>query len=365
MDTPGSGRTLDPSGPGDGGAPRLSVILPVLDEARDLGALLDQLREQELPGEAMEVLVADGGSRDGTRDLVLERSRGWPALRLLDNPGRRSGPGRNVGLRASRGDYVVFLDGHCSLPRTDYLKRLLELFESTGADCLCRPQPLTAGNPGPWGWAIAAARASRLGHNPGSDIYGARAGFTDPRSAGAAYRRGAWKALGGYDERFDACEDVEFNHRLARNGGAAYVHPDLAVRYRPRDSVRALFAQMRRYGRGRGRLFARHPDTAPVVLLALTLAALIPPALAAAGRFRAAGAAAAVLALAWAGPVIFESVRLGRSPAESARLAAVFPAIHAGLLLGFWRGLLEAPRFRPGAPGPPPHPVGEEEAARA
>ncbi|MCK4306340.1 MAG: glycosyltransferase, partial [Candidatus Eisenbacteria sp.] len=217
-------------------APALSVVLPVLNEARDIGRLLGEIMEQTTPAGGFEVLVVDGGSTDDTRDIVADFCNRLPNCRLLDNPRKRSGAGRNVGIRAARGKYILFLDGHCALPRSDYFVRTVELFDSTKAACLCRPQPLNRLTEGEWAKAISAARHSLLGHNPASDIYGGWPAFTDPSSAGAAYLRTCIESLGGYDERFDACEDVEFNCRVAAADLPAYRHPDLTVQYRPRST---------------------------------------------------------------------------------------------------------------------------------
>lgn len=326
--------------------PVLSIVLPVLNEARDIGRLLDELRRQTSPPGGFEVLVADGGSTDATRAIVAERARTWPELRLLENPGRLSSAGRNVGARAARGEYVVFLDGHCHLPRADYLTRTVELFEATGADCLCRPQPLDRIVESSGARAIAAARHSWLGHNPGSDIYGGAPGFTDPRSAGAAYRRGCLEQLGGYDERFDACEDVEFNHRVAAAGLRAYRHPDLSVPYRPRASLGALWRQMVRYGRGRARLFARHPSRVPWPLVLISVAAVALAVVLLAAGLRVAGVLIVAALAAWMLVVGAESLRLAGFTAAAARTALAFAAIHAGLAAGFWRGLAEFQRYR-------------------
>jgi succinoglycan biosynthesis protein ExoA len=67
--------------------------------------------------------------------------------------------------------------------------------------------------------------------------------------------------VGVFDESFDACEDVEFNHRVDRAGLSCFFTPAVAVRYQPRGSLRGLFRQMVRYGRGRCRLLRKHPDT--------------------------------------------------------------------------------------------------------
>ncbi len=332
--------------PGIQASPAVSVVLPVLDEEKDIGRLLAEVLHQEDPPGGFEVLVADGGSRDRTRAIVAALSAQEPRLRLLHNPGVRSSAGRNVGAREARGTYVLFLDGHCSLPRRDYLARLVEIFASSGAHCLCRPQPLMGLADGTWSRAIATARHSWLGHNPGSDIYRQRADFTDPRSAGAAYLRCVLVELGGYDERFDACEDVEFNHRLARAGLKAYVHPDLRIDYRPRQSLRDLWRQMQRYGRGRARLWARHPRLVPWPLVAITAAGL---GLLGSGFLVGWGVmvqVAGLLGLAWGAAAALEGLRLAGLSRQAIRVGCVFPVLHAGLLLGFWGGLAEAPRYR-------------------
>jgi len=311
---------------------------------------MEELVHQEPPRGGFEVIVADGGSTDRTRDIVDAFCERWPNVRLLENPRRLSSAGRNVGAQAARGRYVLFLDGHCSIPRTDYLVRAVELFESTGAACLCRPQPLTRMAEGKWAEAISAARHSPLGHNSGSDIFGASPGFTDPRSAGAAYSRDCFDRLGGYDERFDACEDVEFNHRIAEAGLRSYRHPDLLVAYRPRSSLHGLFRQMVRYGRGRARLMSRHPSAIPWPLVLMTLFCLVLLGALVLGGLRLAGLVTAMLGGIWILLSAAESIRLGGLTSKAMRIELAFCAIHLGLVLGFWRGLPELHRFRPPAP---------------
>ncbi len=327
----------------------VSVVIPVLNEEKDIGNLLDALLNQAPPSGGFEVLVADGGSTDTTRDIVNRIAAKDPRVRLIDNPNVRSGAGRNAGARAARGDYVLFLDGHCSLPRSDYLVRMVEIFQATGAACLCRPQPLRELDDAAWAKAIARARHSWLGHYPGSDIYkheSTHAGSTNPHSAGAAYQRRVLFALGGYDERFDACEDVEFNHRVALAGEKAYFHPDLKVCYRPRGTLRGLFRQMQRYGRGRARLMARHPTIvawplliASVPVVAGLLATLL-------SHWETGLLVLGLATCVWGGAVLVESFLLGRGRAISLRIGAAFITLHVGMLFGFWRGLMEWREFR-------------------
>jgi succinoglycan biosynthesis protein ExoA len=263
--------------------PRISVILPVRNEVRSLGRLLDQLTQQDYPADRFEILVADGRSTDGTRALVEQKASTSPvSVRVVDNPGIRSGPGRNAGVTAASGDIILFIDGHCEIPSTQLLRDTVTLLEETGADCLCRPQPLIAFSPRGVARIIANARASALGHGRDSLIYNmSHSGFVHPASSGATYRRPVFDRVGMYDESFDACEDVEFNTRVATAGYQAYTDPRLSVYYEPRSSFRGLFRQMMRYGIGRVRLARKHPESAsisqwaPAVLVAAFAVAIV------------------------------------------------------------------------------------------
>jgi glycosyltransferase involved in cell wall biosynthesis len=319
----------------------VSIVMPVLDEARDIGSLLLDVLNQAAPRGGFEVLVVDGGSTDETRSIVRALTATWPALRLLDNPRKLSSSGRNIGAHAAKGTYLLYLDGHCTVPRNDYLVRLVEIFESTGADCLCRPQPVDKTATGNWDRAIAAARHSWLGHNAGSDIYGGAPGFTDPRSAGAAYLRAVIEELGGYDERFDACEDVEFNHRVATRGYRSYRHPDLTVHYHARSTIGGLFRQMKRYGRGRARLMRKHHELVPWPFLAAPMICTVGLAVASLGGIHDGVLVIASASGLWLAIAGVESTRRAVGRADGFRILASFLVIHFGLVLGFWNGISE------------------------
>src|SRR5262249_18484080 len=87
--------------------PFISVIVPVRNGECFLAARLGQLSRQHYDPDRFEVLVADGGSTDGTRDIVRAMQTRYPNLGLLDNPGRWSSAGRNAAVRAARGDLLV------------------------------------------------------------------------------------------------------------------------------------------------------------------------------------------------------------------------------------------------------------------
>lgn len=312
----------------------ISVIAPVRNEAASIGATLRQVLDQEYPADAFEVLVADGRSTDASCDIVRSLQSRYFNLRLLDNPGQLSSAGRNRAIQSAQGDLVVVIDGHCELPDRLYLKKLAAAFRRSNADCIGRPQPLDISRATPLQRAIARGRACWLGHHPDSSIYSSGEGFVAPQSVAVAYRREVFDRVGLFDEAFDACEDVEFNHRVDRAGLRCFFTPAVAVRYQPRANLAGLFRQMMRYGRGRVRLWRKHPETftwtgfVPAFfllgLLAGPLLGLISPWLAL--------TYAATLGL-YAFLVAIASLSIAcqeRSPRVLAWLPLVFPTIHLG-----------------------------------
>lgn len=239
----------------------ISVIVPVRNEAAFIQDTLHQILDQEYPQDRFEILVVDGCSTDDTPELVREVAKEHGNVRLLENPARLSSAARNIGIKNSQGDVVLIVDGHCEIPSRQMLRNVSDAFITSGADCLGRPQPLNVDSATTLQRAIAAARSSRLGHHPESFIYSGEPQFAPAKSVAVAYRREVFDKVGLFDERFDAHEDGELNHRCDAAGLRCYFTPDIAVNYFPRGSLVGLFRQMVRYGRGRVKFSRKHPGT--------------------------------------------------------------------------------------------------------
>lgn len=323
-------------------APRasLSVIIPVRNEERFIEWTLRYLLDQDRTGLDVEFLVVDGQSDDRTCEIVQRLACQHPEVQLHHNPRRLSSAARNIGIRASTGEYVLIVDGHCEIPDRQHLQKVVAAFETSGADCLGRPQPLDVTNATTLQRAIAAARASRLGHHPESFIYASEPCFAPAKSVAVAYRRSVFAQVGYFDERFDAHEDGEFNFRIDRAGLKCYFTPAIAIKYVPRSSLRGLFRQMVRYGRGRVRFSRKHPGTGgmgvlvPAAFVAYFLAGGV-PAIAVAG-FRL---PILVSLGVYAGVVMAFSTALAvklRKLTILAWLLLVFLTIHIGAGVGIW-----------------------------
>ena len=318
--------------------PTVTVIVPVRNEERSIERTLRSLFEQDYPRDQYEVIVADGCSDDETVPIVRRLQGEFANLHLTYNPQRVSSAGRNLGIYHMTGEVAVIVDGHCHIPDRNYLHNLAQAFMESGADCLGRPQPLDAPNPTRFQEAVSIARSSRLGHNPESDIFSDEAKFVPPQSTAVAYRRSVFEMVGLFDEQFDACEDVEFNHRVDAVGLTCFFSPKLKIVYDPRSTFSRLFIQLGRYGSGRGRLAAKHPKS-------LSLPALVPP-LWAVWLVVGGIASAFVPYVGWAyfaSILLYSSVivggsivvGLGKPLAVVARVPLVFVGIHFGFAWGF------------------------------
>ena len=239
----------------------ITVIMPVRNEAKFIERTLTQLVAQNYDPERFEIIVVDGQSSDDTAERVATFAERYDNVRLYENPRHLGSAARNIALRHARGDVVVIVDGHCELQDDRYLAKLASAFARSDADCIGRPQPLDVPAATALQRAIAAARACRLGHHPDSYIYSCQEGFVPAKSVAVAYRRTVFEQVGTFDEDFDACEDVEMNHRIDCAGLRCFFTPEAAVHYAPRDSLSGLFRQLVRYGRGRVRLLRKHPET--------------------------------------------------------------------------------------------------------
>lgn len=323
--------------------PTISVLVPVRNEERHIERTLRMLLKQDYPVDRYEVIVADGQSEDQTAAIVRQLQKEFAHLQLVANPRRWSSAGRNAAYRVSRGELIVVVDGHCYLPDDQYLRRLAEAFMFSGAECLGRPQPLEVPHPTPFQQAVALARRCWLGHNPDSDIFSQTPRFVLPHNTAVAYRRLVFEKVGLFDESFDACEDVEFNTRIAAAGLRCYFTPALQVHYEPRRNFTALFYQLSRYGTGRARLAFKHPHalTLPAVAPSAALVCFAGLCLAAVVWSLAALIAGAGL-LAYLVLLSLVALSIGRRQpwAVRCRIPLAFVAIHFGFAWGFLRETL-------------------------
>jgi glycosyltransferase involved in cell wall biosynthesis len=240
--------------------PSVSVIMPVYNEESNIAASIAGVLGQDYPADRMEILVADGGSTDRTRDRVLEIARDNPrwAIRILDNPGKFPGNGLNVGIRRAAGEILVRVDGHCIIDRR-HVRDCVEALRNGLADNV--GGRFAAVGETWFGRAVALATTSRIGNG------GARYRYSHGRMLVDTVPLGAWRAetfrrFGLFLEGIRAAEDVELNYRIRGRGGRVLLLGHLPIRYLMRSNPLSLGRQYFTFGRSKTRILGLHPTQA-------------------------------------------------------------------------------------------------------
>jgi glycosyltransferase involved in cell wall biosynthesis len=316
----------------------VSLIVPCRNEAAHIDAFCaDALRQALPPPWALELIVADGGSDDGTRQRLQALVATEPRLRVVDNPARFVAAGLNRALAVAQGSVIVRMDVHTRYA-PDYVAQCLAALQRSGADNV--GGPWRAEGQGGWGRAIAAAFQSRwvAGGARSRDL--GYEGEVDTVYLGC-WPRASFQRFGGFDETLVRNQDDEHNLRIVRGGGCVWQSAAIRSTYRPRDSLAALWRQWLQYGYWKPFVMKKHGQAAAlrhrvpgIFVAALALAAL----LALAGS----PAPLVVLLAAYAGLVLVLSVAVaaGSSWALLWRLPLVVAAQHLGYgigtLVGHW-----------------------------
>ena len=318
--------------------PACSIVIPCLDEEAYIEAAVRGAMGQHYPASRLEILVADGGSTDGTRAIVERLAAQDPRVILVDNPGRFPSAGLNAAIRRARGAVIVRMDAHADYA-PDYVAAAVDALRRTGAAVAGGAARARAR--GLFQLALCGALSSPLGVGGSAYRDASREGFVES-VWGGAFRREAFEAVGLFDAAARANEDAELNQRIIEAGGTIYLSRDVVSFYYPRSSLGALVRQYFAYGEGRARTLLRRrrllsprpliPFAALTAFVSVSLLALAKP-----GTWPLLLAGTAVYGIA----VLAESTRLARRRGAEVLplLWVIFPAMHAAHGAGVWAGL--------------------------
>ena len=323
--------------------PRVSVIVPCRNEEQFIRPCLERILATAYPLDRLEILVADGRSDDATRAIVTELAARHPQLRLLDNPLRITPAALNIAIRAARGEIIVRMDAHAFFP-PDYIVRLVEALEETGADVVGGAIDTRPAN----GTATAQAIAIAMRHPFGVGNSSFRIGTPGRRQVDHlpffACHRSLFDRVGQFDEELVRNQDGEFSSRVRQRGGRIVLIPEARAEYFARDTLGKLARMFFQYGyykvltaRKVGRVMTVRQVVPPLFLLALVITAI------GALWLPVSGNVFLGLLAAYAAAVSLASLHgaRGHGARPAAVLVAVFPIMHFGHGIGQLRRAFE------------------------
>ncbi len=309
----------------------ISVVIPARNEAAHIGATLDSVCAQTKNN--LQIIVVDNASEDATAEIVRSLAARDDRIELLSNPDVSIPKSLNLALAAARGRWFVRVDAHSTIPHDYVAKATARLEEGVWGGVGGRKDAVGVT---PEGKAIAAALSSPFGMGNSIYHYGTTEQTIDHIPFGS-YDTALLRAVGGWDEELVANEDYELDYRLRKAGHELLFDPNISIAWQCRQSLKELWRQYRRYGRGKADVAHLHPESlalrhlaAPALVAAWAIALLMRKRrpswlLAAFGPY-----------LAALGLATTRAIDELPQDASRAALPAAFVAMHSAWGIGFW-----------------------------
>ncbi len=224
--------------------PTVSIIIPVYNAETTIEVLLDSLQKIVYDKKNIEVIVVDGGSTDKTIDIVKRYT-----VKLIVEPRKGLNIARNIGIRKSQGDIILFTDSDCKVPK-DWVNIMVNNFKNPEIGCV--------------GGSVVGYKNSFLSKYADLSFMPVLRRFRNyvvldnvepplhyPAGCNMGFRRNIVERLGGFNESihfgFDEDELVE---RICDSGFKMVLDPKSIIKHQHRTSLRRLLKQTFNYGRG-------------------------------------------------------------------------------------------------------------------
>jgi len=225
--------------------PFVTIIMPIRNEAHFIKRAIRSVLNNDYPAEKMEILIVDGMSNDGTREIIAGLSKEDNRIKLLDNPKRITPSAMNIGIKAARGDLFIRVDGHVEIP-ADFITNSIRCLHEHSEAWVAGGYIKTAAESFV-GRAIAAAMQSPIGVGNSKFRLGDYEGWVDTLAFGIHHK---WivEKIGYFDEELVRNQDDEFNLRIILAGGKIWMSKAIQSTYFSRGSLYKLWKQYFQYG---------------------------------------------------------------------------------------------------------------------
>ncbi|HMU30824.1 MAG TPA: glycosyltransferase family 2 protein [Nitrospira sp.] len=243
--------------------PIVSIIIPCRNERAFIAGCLESVLANDFPKDRLEILVVDGLSDDGTREILDGFSRDHAFLSVLDNPKRVTPAALNLGIKHTRGPIVMRMDAHARYD-SHYISRCVDALGKYKVDNvggIWKTLPRTETLAG-WGVVKALSHPFGVGNSHFRLPQGSEPKFVDTVPF-FCVRRWVFQELGGFNEslvrgedmefslrlnqpgvfneRLTRGQDMEFSLRLRKAGGRTLLIPDIVSYYYARSDIKSFW----------------------------------------------------------------------------------------------------------------------------
>jgi glycosyltransferase involved in cell wall biosynthesis len=238
----------------------ISIMIAVKDEEKYIERCLNSLIEQDFPKDGYEILVADGGSKDRTREKVgqIAKKTENPKIILLDNPGIYPPAGWNEVVKNCNGEFVVIFGGHSTAPK-DFVEKNWETWTKYSKEI-----DNLAGVGGRYETPSFETFTQKAGYVLLNSFFSGSSShkrIEKPKITRTIvfgmYKKDIIEKIGGFEGSMKTGGDLEVNLRLTKNGYRILTNPDITFDYYPRTTFERLLKQVWNYGVAKGRFLRR------------------------------------------------------------------------------------------------------------
>lgn len=214
----------------------VTVIVPVRNEESGVRECIQALLDQTVAPH--EIVIADGGSTDRTKEIIKEFISAGHSVRLIEDADALPGRGRNLAIEAATTEWIAMTDAG-TIARRDWLEKLIvaasaddrvevgfgsyePVLSTFFEECLALAfvPPLT-----------------RVGYYA----------FRGPSTASLLIKKSVWERAGRFPEQLRACEDLLFFERVAASGVRVGYAPGAVVDWKMASGARQVFKRFRIY----------------------------------------------------------------------------------------------------------------------
>jgi cellulose synthase/poly-beta-1,6-N-acetylglucosamine synthase-like glycosyltransferase len=227
--------------------PLISVIVACRNEEKDIGDCIKSLVNQTLPSSYYEIIFVDGMSRDATPQIIKKYARNLKNIKLFfENPPISPANARNIGVKKSRGKYIVFVDAD-NVATKDYLLRIIECFKKYKAECIStKTLPITRSL---FGTLMYYERLA-------SDYIALKRGLSFFPNA---FKKRTFLRLGGFDSNLGYGEDLDLYHKLTKLGIRIVYCPQATIYHKEPSSLKEIYKEGVWWGKTLPLLIKKYP----------------------------------------------------------------------------------------------------------